>query len=97
MFLLVPGRRAARMVARLERATWDSRTAEYRAMTERIAKIAGEALVKIKGTAVDAAVMASAAQRADVVYTSDPRDLGALRMYFPSVKVMRATGSRDLG
>lgn len=49
-------------------------------MTERLAKSAGEALAAVPGaTVVDAIVMASAAQRDDVVYTSDFDDLSRLR------------------
>jgi predicted nuclease of predicted toxin-antitoxin system len=37
---------------------------------------------------VDAIVMASAASRGDVVYTSDVDDLERLRAYFPAVRVL---------
>jgi len=37
---------------------------------------------------VDAIVMASAARRGDVVYTSDPDDLSRLREYFVGVRVI---------
>ena len=41
-------------------------------LSEGLAKIAGEALAAVKGaTPIDAIVMASAAQRGDVVYTTD--------------------------
>lgn len=54
-----------------------------------LAKLAGEALSAIEGaTAVDAIVMASAARRGDVVYTSDVDDLERLREYFPGVRVL---------
>lgn len=57
---------------------------------ERLAKIAGEALAQVRGaTAIDAAVMASAARRGDIVYTSDFDDLTRLRDVFPSVRVLR--------
>lgn len=60
--------------------------------TERLAKLAGEAIAAVPGaTAVDALVMASAAQRGDVVYTSDFDDLDRLRAHFPSVRVLRAS------
>lgn len=36
---------------------------------------------------IAALVMASAARRGDVVFTSDPSDLQALARYFPSVRV----------
>jgi len=58
---------------------------------ERLAKIAGEALAAIPGaTAIDAIVMASAAQRGDAVFTSDVEDLDRLRRYFPGVRLIRA-------
>ena len=51
---------------------------------------AGEAIAAVpSATAVDAIVMASAAQRGDVVYTSDFEDLERLRQRFPSVRVLR--------
>jgi predicted nucleic acid-binding protein len=54
-----------------------------------LGKVAGEALATIQGaTAIDAIVMASAARRGDVVYTSDVQDLERLREYFPSVRVL---------
>jgi hypothetical protein len=37
---------------------------------------------------VDAAVMASASLRGDVVYTSDMNDLMALQVFFPSVRLL---------
>jgi len=37
---------------------------------------------------IDAIVMASAASRGDVVYTSDFDDLERLRSFFPSVRVL---------
>lgn len=56
-----------------------------------LAKLAGEALQATPGaTPIDALVMASAAQRGDVVYTSDFDDLDRLRSYFPNVRVLRA-------
>ena len=59
-------------------------------VTERLAKSAGEALAGVPGsTVVDAIVMASAAQRDDVVYTSDFDDLSRLRdQHFRGVRVM---------
>jgi predicted nucleic acid-binding protein len=58
-----------------------------------LAKLAGEAIAKVRGaTFVDAAVMASAAQRGDVVYTSDQRDLDRLWSHFRSVRrILAAT------
>ncbi len=56
-----------------------------------LAKRAGEAIAAVRGaTLVDAVVMASAASRGDIVYTSDPDDLEALRTFFPGVLVLGA-------
>ena len=56
---------------------------------EALAKAAGEALAVIPtATAVDAVVMASAARRGDVVYTSDFEDLTRLQTYFRAVRVL---------
>lgn len=58
-------------------------------LTEPLARIAGEALAETGGSnAVDAIVVASAAQRGDVVYTADVKDLSALATYFPAVRVL---------
>jgi hypothetical protein len=59
-------------------------------MTDRLAKSAGQAMAAVHGaTVVDAIVMASAAQREDVVYTSDFDDLSRLRdQHFRGVRVM---------
>ena len=58
-------------------------------LTEATARLAGEALAHVKGaTAIDAIVMASAALRGDLVYTSDVGDLERLRAHFPSVRVL---------
>lgn len=58
-------------------------------LTEELAKVAGEALAAVRGaTLVDAIVMASAASRGDIVYTSDVQDLERLRRHFPSVRVL---------
>ena len=58
-------------------------------LSDALARIAGEALANVDGaTAIDAIVMASAAQRGDVVYTSDIDDLERLRVYFPGVRVL---------
>lgn len=58
-------------------------------LTDAIAKLAGEALAKVKNaTTVDAFVMASAALRGDVVYTGDVDDLERLRAFFPGVRVL---------
>ncbi len=59
--------------------------------TTEISRLAGEALAAIPGaTAIDAIVMASAARRGDLVYTSDFADLERLRKYFPSVRLLAA-------
>jgi predicted nucleic acid-binding protein len=55
-----------------------------------LAKLAGSAVGLVPGaTPVDAIVMASAAQRDDVVYTSDPDDLEALRASVPEFSHVR--------
>jgi len=55
-----------------------------------LAKLAGEAIAAVPGSGtIDAIVMASAASRGDVVYTSDFDDLDRLSAYFPSVRVLR--------
>ena len=60
-------------------------------LTLGLARLAGESMAQVKGaTSVDAIVMASAAQRGDVVYTSDLADLDRLRAFFPSVRVFAA-------
>jgi len=66
------------------------RSFEVEAMTERLAKSAGEALASVSGaTVVDAIVMASAVARGSVVYTSDFEDLARLRdRHFHSVRVL---------
>ena len=62
---------------------------EVEPLDEGLAKVAGEALAAVRGaTAVDAVVMASAARRGDVVYTSDFADLVRLQTHFPSVRVL---------
>jgi hypothetical protein len=60
--------------------------------TKSLAMIAGVALTRIHVSLVDAVVMASAAQRGDIVYTSDLPDLQALQSHFPSVRVLSASG-----
>ena len=58
-------------------------------LTAAIAKVAGEAIARVKGaTPVDAIVMASAALRGDLVYTSDVDDLERLRSHFRTVRVL---------
>jgi predicted nucleic acid-binding protein len=54
-----------------------------------LVKLAGEAVAAVKGAGtIDAIVMASAARRGGVVYTSDLEDLLALRAFFPAVRVL---------
>jgi len=58
-------------------------------LSESLAKLAGEALAAVKGASpIDAIVMASAAQRGDVVYTADVSDLARLAGYFRAVRVL---------
>lgn len=58
-------------------------------LSESVAKLAGEALGAVKGaTAIDAIVMASAAQRGDLVYTTDVSALTRLAGYFRAVRVL---------
>lgn len=67
------------------------RVVEQEPLTPRLARVAGEAIASIRGaTAIDAIVMASAAQRGDIVYTSDFDDLSRLRAAFPEVTVLRS-------
>ena len=59
--------------------------------SEHIARIAGEAMAAIpSATVVDAIVMASAAQRGGIVYTSDLADMERLRTRFGGVRLLRA-------
>ena len=58
-------------------------------MYEALATAAGEALASVGDASVaDAIVMASAARRGDVVYTSDFGDLQRLQTAFPTVRVL---------
>lgn len=67
------------------------RSVDIEQLTAHLAKLAGEAIKSVpQATAIDAIVMASAAQRGDVVYTSDFDDLDRLRSHFPNVRVLRA-------
>jgi predicted nucleic acid-binding protein len=60
-------------------------------ITEAVARMAGEAIAALpEATAIDAIVMASAARRGGIVYTSDVADLERLRTRFPEVRVLRA-------
>jgi hypothetical protein len=59
------------------------------AMSEKLAKTAGEAIRSVdQASVVDAIIMASAALRGDVVYTSDFDDLYRLRGHFRSVRIV---------
>lgn len=54
-----------------------------------LAQLAGEALSVVRvATPIDAIVMASAARRGDLVYTSDVPDLTRLQAFFPGVRVL---------
>lgn len=56
---------------------------------EVLAQLAGEAMAAVRGaTVIDALVMASAATRGGVVYTSDVGDLQRLARHFPEVRVL---------
>jgi len=58
-------------------------------LTDALARLAGEALAAVKSaTTIDAFVMASAALRGDVVYSSDIEDLKRLRAFFPGVRLL---------
>lgn len=60
-------------------------------MTTPLAKLSGIALSKVGKVGVaDAIVMASAARRGDIVYTSDVDDLMRLSTTFPSVRIFAA-------
>ncbi len=60
-------------------------------LTLPLAKIAGEAIATVRGaTLVDVVVVASAAQRGDLVLTSDLADLSRIRdAVFPRVRLRR--------
>ena len=80
------------------RTDWRERilaSVKVESLTLDMVKRAGEALARVaaprKGRGpgiVDAIVMASAASRGDVVYTSDVVDLERLQSYFPGVRVL---------
>ena len=56
---------------------------------EALAAAAGEAMAAVPdATTVDAIVMASAARRGGVVYTSDVSDLQRLQRHFRSVRIL---------
>lgn len=59
------------------------------AVDDALAKMAGDALAAVaRSTVVDALVMASAARRGGVVYTSDIDDLARLGGHFREVRVL---------
>jgi len=63
-------------------------------MTETLAELAGKALKATGGSnTVDAIVMASAARRGDVVYTSDVDDLSGFSGVFPDVRIFGVGGA----
>ena len=65
------------------------RSVDIEAPTVALAKSAGSALAAVtRATTIDAIVMASAAARGDVVYTSDFEDLAFLQKYFPGVRLL---------
>jgi len=80
------------------RTDWRERilaSVKVESLTLDMVKLAGEALARMpsarKGRGpgiVDAIVMASAASRGDVVYTSDVSDLERLQSFFPGVRVL---------
>ncbi len=63
---------------------------EVEPLSLEIAKAAGAAMARVAGAGLaDAIVMASAARRGDLVYTSDIEDLQRLQQPFPSVRLVR--------
>jgi predicted nucleic acid-binding protein len=65
------------------------RAVRVEALHTALAQLAGEAMAAVRSAApIDAVVMASAALRGDIVYTSDVRDLERLRGRFPNVRVL---------
>lgn len=58
-------------------------------LTDKIARLAGKALAKVKrARTIDAFVRSSAALRGDVVYTGDVEDLERFGRFFPGVRVL---------
>ena len=82
------------VIAEWWRGRSDAREAILRAVrveetTTALARLAGEALAEVPGAGtIDAFVMASAARRGDVVYTSDFADLARLQAYCPTVRLL---------
>ncbi len=67
------------------------RACDVEPMDAKLARIAGEAIAAIHSAGtIDAVVMASAARRGDIVYSSDTDDLKALQRFFLSVRVLAA-------
>lgn len=88
--ILVPGA----VISEWWRGRSDIREAILASLTvvpvgEVLGKASGEALAFVGGaTAIDAIVMALAAHRDAVVYTSDVDDLEQLRAFYPGVRVL---------
>jgi predicted nucleic acid-binding protein len=58
-------------------------------LDDALARLAGDALAAVRNaTMADAVIMASAARRGSIVYTSDVDDLERLRAFFPTVRVL---------
>jgi hypothetical protein len=64
------------------------RSMDIEAPSLALGKRAGEAVAAVRAGLADAIVMASAAQRGDVVYTSDYEDLAILQRRFPNVRLL---------
>lgn len=56
-------------------------------MDSELARIAGEAVGHVRGAGIND-VMATAARRGEIVYTSDVDDLEHLRVFFPSIRLL---------
>jgi len=71
----------------VRRAILDS--VDIEPLTLRLAQIAGEVMGAVPGaTLVDAIVVASAASRGDLIYSSDVHDLERIRRVFPNVRIL---------
>ena len=71
----------------IRRAILDS--VDIEPLTLRLAQIAGEAMGAVPGASlVDAIVVASAASRGDIIYSSDVHDLERIGRVFPSVRIL---------
>lgn len=58
-------------------------------LTDRLARLAGRALREVRSSeTIDAIVIASAAQRGDIVLTQDESDLNPFTAFFPGVRVV---------